>query len=544
MPASMTARRTLMRMSLFKLLCLAVGFFLIVHPGHAQPEPAAGAPPALLIANSAYGAAEAASSLPAENANALAEELRHAGFAAEVRENLGKTAMQRAIEDFTEKIKPGEPALFFFSGYGIQAKGSTYLIPVDADIWTEADVRARGIRVADVTDAMEAARAKPKLIVLDASRRNPFERRFRSLSAGLGAMALPAGSLLISSADLGKVIDESEGDSSIFIGELLKEMRAPDLTADEVFNRTRIGVSRATNGAQRPFVSSSLGEDFFFGPHPGVPSSEPGAPAQAQASARKSKQQQDPRAVIGLPAGELTPGTIFRDCADCPDLVVVPAGEFNMGSEDFDTEKPIHPVLVEQPFAVGRTEVTFAQWDACVAAGGCRFRPDDHGRGRTNLPVSEVSWNDARAYVDWLARKTGHGYRLLSEAEWEYVARAGTATPFWWGADARAGYANCRGCGGSGGRRTLPVGSYQANAFGLSDTAGNVAEWVEDCWTDSYAGASGEPGAEPAASCKRRVLRGGSFDAGARYARSASRFLHDADKRYYLNGFRVMRDLP
>jgi formylglycine-generating enzyme required for sulfatase activity len=214
-----------------------------------------------------------------------------------------------------------------------------------------------------------------------------------------------------------------------------------------------------------------------------------------------------------------------------------------MGSNDFELEKPIHHVTIAKPFAMGRGEVTFQEWDACVAGGGCFHRPDDRGRGR-HLPVTDVSWLDAGNYIAWLSRTTGQKYRLPSEAEWEYAARGGTITTFWWGKDARAGLANCRECGGDGGRQTSPAGTYAANGFGLYDTAGNVAEWVEDCWIDSYRGAPRDASARVVPQCRQRVLRGGSFDNGGRYVRSASRFLYDMDVRYYANGFRVLREIP
>ena len=214
-----------------------------------------------------------------------------------------------------------------------------------------------------------------------------------------------------------------------------------------------------------------------------------------------------------------------------------------MGSNDFEVEKPIHEVTIAKPFAVGRSEVTYVQWDACVAAGACSYRPDDHGRGRLNLPVTEVNWTDVKTYLAWLSKRSGQTYRLPSEAEWEYAARAGTSTPFWWGREAGSDQANCLTCG-NGVEETRAPGSYPANQFGLFDTAGNAAEWVEDCWNDSYRGAASTPQPRETGFCKQRVVRGGSFDAGARFVRSASRFLYDANVRYYANGFRVVRDIP
>lgn len=224
-------------------------------------------------------------------------------------------------------------------------------------------------------------------------------------------------------------------------------------------------------------------------------------------------------------------------------MVVVPAGEFDMGSNEFDIEKPVHRVTIKA-FAIGRREVTFEEWDQCAAAGDCNYRPDDRGQGRGERPATDLSWRDAKAYVAWLSQKTGQKYRLPSEAEWEYAARGGTKTTFWWGRDVGGRYANCRECGGNSGQQTIAAGSFPANSFGLFDTAGNAAEWVEDCWNDSYRGAPKDASAWSSGQCGQRVLRGGSFDSQARYVRSAARFRYDADVRYYANGFRVARELP
>jgi formylglycine-generating enzyme required for sulfatase activity len=237
------------------------------------------------------------------------------------------------------------------------------------------------------------------------------------------------------------------------------------------------------------------------------------------------------------------PGEIFRDCPDCSEMVVVPAGEFKMGSGETPYEKPEHRVTIANPFAIGRREITFEEWDLCVAAGGCKYRPEDHGWGRGSRPVIDVSWDDAKAFVTWLSQKTGKGYRLPSEAEWEYAARAGTNSSFWWGQTPANGNANCEDCAGSPPRQTLPTGSLRPNGFGLYDVAGNAAEWVEDCWNESYRGAPTNGSAWTAGQCRQRVLRGGSFANKANFIRSSARFRYDEDVRYYANGFRVARDL-
>ena len=252
-------------------------------------------------------------------------------------------------------------------------------------------------------------------------------------------------------------------------------------------------------------------------------------------------------------------GQRFRDCADCPAMVVVPSGSFRMGSPSheegrFSNEGPVHQVWIAKPFAVGVYEVTFAEWDACVAAGGCGgYRPVDSGWGRGRRPVINVSWADAQSYVEWLSVRTGHRYRLLSESEWEYAARAGTTGPFHTGSTISTDQANYDGTrsypdgadnpNGVSRRQTLPVGSFPANGFGLHDVHGNVYEWVQDCWNASYRGAPSDESAWESGNCSRRVLRGGSWSDDPRDLRSADRNGYDSGNRFSYDGFRVARTL-
>ena len=239
----------------------------------------------------------------------------------------------------------------------------------------------------------------------------------------------------------------------------------------------------------------------------------------------------------------------FRDCDDCPEMTVVPAGSFLMGSPPSekgrnDHEGPVHRVRIPEPFAAGIYEVTFEEWDACVRGRGCNgYRPGGRGWGRGRRPTITVGWKDAQAYVKWLRGKTGKEYRLLSEAEWEYAARGGSSTAYHWGDDTGRNRANCHGCGSLSKGRTAPVGSFPANGFGLHDVHGNVWEWVEDCWNDNYEGAPKDGRAWESGDCSRRVLRGGSWYAGQRDMRSANRFWFTAGFRNISNGFRVARTL-
>ena len=241
----------------------------------------------------------------------------------------------------------------------------------------------------------------------------------------------------------------------------------------------------------------------------------------------------------------LKPKDSFKECDACPEMIVVPAGSFMMGSPAGEAQRhadegPQHRVTFARPFAVGRFAVTFAEWDACVSDGGCSgYNPRDAGWGRGRQPLMDVSWEDAKAYLTWLSRKTGKSYRLLSESEREYVTRAGTTTPYWWGASISPGQANYNDKGDFAGR-TVPVDSFQPNPWGLYQVHGNVYEWVEDCYHGSYVGAPSNGAAWTAGTCRFRVLRGGNFHSVASGVRSAFRDKGPVNDRH---SFRVARTL-
>jgi lipoprotein NlpI len=228
---------------------------------------------ALVIGNAKYPDADAPLKEPINDARAIADELKRDGFTVEVGENLTGDGMHRAFERFYGHIKPGSVALIFFSGFGIQSNRQSFMIPVDAQIWTEPDVRRDGFSLEAVLGEINNRGAGVKIALIDASRRNPFERRFRSFSAGLAPVIAPNGTLVMYSAALSSVISDNGGDHSLFVQELLKEIRVPDLMAEETLNRTRVGVTRASRGEQVPWISSSLAEDFSF-----IPGARPPGP--------------------------------------------------------------------------------------------------------------------------------------------------------------------------------------------------------------------------------------------------------------------------
>jgi formylglycine-generating enzyme required for sulfatase activity len=244
----------------------------------------------------------------------------------------------------------------------------------------------------------------------------------------------------------------------------------------------------------------------------------------------------------------LKPKDPFKECTDCPEMIVVPAGSFMMGSPETEkdrseNERPQHNVTIAKPFAVAKYELTFAEWDACVAHGDCLPHVSDSGWGRGRQPAINVSWHDAQSYVAWLSRITGKEYRLLSEAEYEYAARAGTQTAYPWGDEIGKNNANCGRCGSQwDSKQTAPVGSFAANGFGLYDMVGNVFEWVEDCYHNSYNGAPADGAAWTGSDCTNRVVHGGFWMGSPGYLRSAYRSRGISVSRDGV-GFRVARTL-
>jgi formylglycine-generating enzyme required for sulfatase activity len=244
------------------------------------------------------------------------------------------------------------------------------------------------------------------------------------------------------------------------------------------------------------------------------------------------------------------------DVPDAPQMMAISAGSFVMGSPPGErgrkaAEGPQHTVRIARSLALSRDLVTFDEWNACAAEGGCRsYFPNDEHWGRGTRPVINVSWNDAQDYITWLGEKTGHRYRLPTEAEWEYAARAGTTTPYYTGYSLTTDQANYDGvdypgAGSSGTYRqtTTPVGTFAPNGFGLTDMGGNVWEWIEDCWNADYRGAPNDGSAWARGDCNRRIVRAGAFNNTPAFARSAFRFWEVGQLRSAFVGFRVARDL-
>ena len=304
---------------------------------------------------------------------------------------------------------------------------------------------------------------------------------------------------------------------------------------------------RAAGGNWLRIALNDGGSGFVFGellepagqPQPAAaPPAEqtpPPAPPQVATAA--------PRAA-GPALQSLEALSAFRDCDNCPEMVVVPSGRFSMGDSRGDkSQQPVRDIGITADFAIGRYEVTASQWQACVDAGGCDELPK-LGEFAEDSPVRNVSWDDALKYALWLSTATGRSYRLPTEAEWEYAARGGTQTTFSWGDNLEVGQVACRDCGGEWDRAAPGrVGTFEPNPLGLFDMHGSVAEWTYDCWHSSLDNTPIDGSAFDQAGCRQRVLRGGSWrSSNPAFLTSASRFFYDAPVRYIANGFRVVAD--
>ncbi len=242
----------------------------------------------------------------------------------------------------------------------------------------------------------------------------------------------------------------------------------------------------------------------------------------------------------------LSPGDVFRDCPKCPEMKVLPAGLFVMGTNGrHKRERPARRVRVAKPFAIGVSELTFDSWQACLDDGGCKHVPDDHDWGRGNRPVINVKISNVENYIAWINAKTGKTYRLPSEAEWEYAARGGTTTEYWWGDEVGKGNVNCRKCGTKwSGKGSAPTRALKPNPFGLYEMNGNIWEWVGDCWNENHEGAPKDASTRTTGDCKYRVMRGGSWYYYSKLARSSYRFKNGVNVKSYNIGFRLVREIP
>lgn len=543
----------------------------------AQGTPAEPKRVALVIGNGAYPQSPIASA--ANDARAFADVLREGGFDVVYAENARRPEMEAAVSAFTRKLGWGVTAIVYFGGHAIRYQDRNFLLAVDSKIANESDIRVEGIDIDLILDPLIVSRPAGCVVILDAARKNPWQQAILPRFRGLSNQPPIQGVTVVYPAAPGEVVGDAPRDANLFAVELIKQAKVQGLPFREALKRVRTAVAQATRDKQmvwesspapelvissvrKPVRAADSLEQGFWDTIKGSDSaadfkayldSYPDGPFAASARARlqqieggnqpKPASAPSPAAPPAAPLPAAPQQSVLRDCPQCPEMVLIQAGSFEMGSSEmFDFEAPVHRVSIQKPFYIGRREVTFEEWDACVAEGGCKQKPDDRGLGRGRRPVTDLDWDDAKSYVAWLSQKTGKTYRLPSESEWEYVARAGSTTTYPWGRTVDKDKANCLGCTSDPVKKAIDTGSFPPNAFGVHDMAGNAAEWVEDCWSDNYRGAPADGSAWTKPVCRERVLRGGSFNNDPRYLRSAARFKYDQNVRFYTNGFRVVRE--
>jgi formylglycine-generating enzyme required for sulfatase activity/class 3 adenylate cyclase len=365
-------------------------------------------------------------------------------------------------------------------------------------------------QVKNITDPVKVYRVLPDPSAVRASRRRPWVTMLLGLAAVVLVSMLGAGATWYwLTAQSGQV----------------DTVAAPTSTATEL--------AKVSPPAAAPAPAPVAPQAAPIAPQ-AAPIAPPAAPIAPQAGLIAPPVAPQPAPAVTAVAPPVQQQLLPRSVRE-PEMVPLPGGSFAMGSNDDATERPVHQVAVK-PFAIGKFPVTVREWNECAAAKGCAFT----ATGSDDAPITDVSWDDAKQYAAWLARASGKAYRLPSEAEWEYAARGGKPTKFWWGDQLQPGMANCKNCGDvAGAAQPIKVGSLKPNPFGLYDMGGGVNQWVEDCWHRNYQGAPSDGSAWLERDCSSRVMRSGSWRNDASAVRAASRDRYEPNVRYPTHGFRV-----
>ena len=508
------------------------------------------------------------------DADAMARELKAAGFTVQLQKNVNFRTMVRTIESFTNSINSGDEVVVFFAGHGVQIKSGNYILPTDIEAETESEVEKMAYGLNELTEKLSEAKAGFALVVVDACRDNPMRNKGRSIGStrGLSPVEPAKGQMVVYSASKGQqALDRlSERDAhpnGVFTREFIARMRKPGVKIEEMVREVQDAVeslAKTVSHDQRPALyNEARGNFYFYGPT--TVNISPQTVTELTASQRDEIFWSDAKLsgnieafeayLAKYPEGQYTslakanitrlkndiaplvkeskptnspnqtdsattkpsplpPGTTFKDCPECPEMVVVPAGSFDMGGEASD-ELPIHRVTLKS-FAIGKTEITQAQWKAVM--GDYYYLPTPAGSEKRiigcsdsnneNCPVNMISWADTKIFISKLNSITGKSYRLPSESEWEYSCRAGGRHKFCGGDEVdsigwHGPFTMLRG--------SKAVAGKNPNAWGLYDMSGNVYEWTEDCWNSNYNGAPADGSAwTSSGDCSARVLRGGA----------------------------------
>jgi formylglycine-generating enzyme required for sulfatase activity len=543
---------------------------------------AAGRRVALIIANGAYPDAPLAN--PTVDSGLIADSLKRIGFAVTVKENLDLDGFEQAISDFAETAKGADLALFYFSGHGFSVAAGglqqNLLMATSANFKAKTTLALQqGGEPLEHVEETIIGHARATLIFIDACRNVPALATRGVGSRGFAPIDRSSleGAYVVLSTREGKTAEDGEaGQGSPFARAFATVAPTPGLRIEDVYALIREKVRGETSGEQVPDVIRSdlplggvmlvdasaapsrpaTGQEAMLAPiPPPAAAPAPAEPPAAQKTGTTVAVGPPPKIAANDPGGE-----VFKECEECPEMVVAPPGAAMLGSPLGESgrqtfEAAPHPVEIAKAFAVGRYAVTFAQWDACFAEGGCGHRRlGDLDFGRGSRPAIFVTWSEAQLYADWLKRKTGQPYRLLSEAEWEYAARGCRTlkcayTPFWFGAikpelavyDTRRSYDGSPKAAAS--LKTQPANSGSPNPFGLYNMLGNVRQWTEDCWNPTPAATPSNGAPDLSGDCTARATRGGSWADDPAKLRASARDYESVDEGSERIGFRVARDL-
>jgi formylglycine-generating enzyme required for sulfatase activity len=551
---------------------------------------------ALLIGNAKYTSGMPPLTNPPQDVAVLEASLKKLNFNVQVVKDADQKTLGRALKTFGTQAQDAQIAFFYYSGHGMQARDENYFIPVGAAIQSEGDLDIEAVSLRSLMRQIEDARPQNAVVVLDACRDNPVASKSKSTSKGLSRVqSQPINTYVVFAAQAGT----TASDNGVFAKALAQHITEPNVGMRVVFDNVGKAVRSASGNKQSIQRDDQLNQDIVLLASVGVvptgqtsqavtqaPAAQPDAEQETWDLAKRRDTHQSYQAYLNaypqgryatpaqaaleglkptlplptpmqaplpvpIPSAVATPtaatqvtqpGQVFKDCADCPELVVIPAGTFAMGSNENDNEKPPHQVTVRS-FALGKYEVTQGQWKAVMGSNPSEF--SDCG---DNCPVEKVSWHDVQVFLQRLNQKTGQQYRLPSEAEWEYAARAGSTGKWAFGDDEKLldQHAWFRtGFFIGFGDRTHPVGQKLANTFGLHDMHGNVWEWVQDVWHDNYSGAPTDGSAwVTGGDASRRSVRGGSWGDIPVTVRSAFRIRLSPDFRSKGSGFRLARTVP
>ncbi len=484
---------------------------------------------ALIIGNSNYSSGPLKN--PVNDASDIAVSLRSLGFSVMLKQNATIREMESAIRDFGNRLRKGGVGLFYFAGHGIQVNGINYLVPVEAKISRESDIKYAAVDAGKVLDAMSDASSGVNIVILDACRDNPFARQFRSLSRGLAIVSdAPRGTYISYSTGPGQLALDGDGRNSPFAAAFMKFMKEPGWTIEQVFKKIRHQLNMETGGKQIPWELSSLEGDFFFAT---------GSGRKTLSLRETSGSENNFAQKVEAPEFKASPiEASIKDETTGMEFIGVPGGCFLMGDSFGDgpaAEKPLHEVCLDS-FYLGKYEVTQGQWKRIMGTNPSHFKSCGD-----NCPVESISWFDAQSFIAELNKVSGIKYRLPTEAEWEYAARDGGKAEKWAGTSAEGKLGDYAWYEATADDRMHPIGRKIPNALGFHDMTGNVWEWTNDFYADAYYQQSPRDNPTGSEGGENRVLRGGCWMDRKQDIRSSQRFFFAPGSIFKTIGLRLVR---